>query len=68
MQDGESSMAAETAVIALFSGDFQDWVVYREPIAIDAPDPIAIYSHSVTCQSVVSTKNRCPDTPIRKEA
>ena len=40
MQDGESSMAADTAVIALFSGDFQDWVVYKEPIAIDAPDPI----------------------------
>jgi hypothetical protein len=27
MQEGESSMAAETAVMALFSADFQDWVV-----------------------------------------
>ena len=42
MQLGESSMAAETAVNALFSADFQDWVVYNEPIAIEAPEPIDI--------------------------
>jgi hypothetical protein len=42
MQEGESSIAADTAVYALFSADVQDWVVYREPIAIEAPDPIAI--------------------------
>jgi hypothetical protein len=35
-------MAALTAVIALFSGDFHDAVVYKEPKAIDEPDPIDI--------------------------
>jgi hypothetical protein len=42
LHDGDNSIAALTAVIALFSGDFQEAVVYKEPRAIDEPDPIDI--------------------------